>query len=43
MFEDGVRTASVIETVQLMLYMEIIAVCSEIQTKYINEFCEWNV
>jgi hypothetical protein len=29
-------TVSVIQTSQLMLYREIIAVCSEIHTKYIN-------
>ena len=26
-----------------MLYLEIIAVCSEIQTKYINTLCGQNV
>ena len=26
-----------------MLYREIIAVCSEIRTKHINEVCEQNV
>ena len=42
MFKDPVRTAqlthtvSVIKTSQLMLYREIMAVCSEIHTKHIN-------
>jgi len=30
---------SVIKTSQLMLYSEIIAVCSEIHTKHINTLC----
>jgi hypothetical protein len=34
---------SVIQTSQLMLYREIIAVCSEIHTKYINNLCGQNV
>ena len=34
---------SVIKTSQLMLYREIIAVCSEIQTKHINTVCGQNV
>jgi len=34
---------SVIKTSQLMLYREIIAICSEIHTKYINTLCEQNV
>ena len=34
---------SVIKTIQLMLYREIIAVCSEIHTKLINELCGQNV
>ena len=37
------RSVSVIQTIQLMLYREIIAVCSEIRTKHINEVCEQNV
>ena len=45
-FKDPARTAqkalsfSVIQTSQLMLYREIIAVCSEIHTKHINTLCE---
>jgi hypothetical protein len=45
----SVRTAqktlsvSVIKTSQLMLYREIIAVCSEIHTKHINTLCGQNV
>jgi hypothetical protein len=34
---------SVIKTSQLMLYREIIAVCSEIHTKRINTLCGQNV
>ena len=34
---------SVIKTSQLMLYREIIAVCSEIHTKHINTPCGQNV
>jgi len=34
---------SVIQTSQLMLYREIIAVCSEINTKHINTLCGQNV
>ena len=34
---------SVIKTTQLMLYREIIAVCSEIHTKHINTLCGQNV
>ena len=34
---------SVIKTSQLMLYREIIAVCSEIHTKHINTLCGQNV
>jgi hypothetical protein len=34
---------SLIKTSQLMLYKEIIAVCSPIHTKYINEICGQNV
>jgi len=31
------------KTIQLMLYREIIAVCSEIRTKHINTVCGQNV
>ena len=34
---------SVIKTSQLMLYREIIAVCSEIHTKHTNTLCGQNV
>jgi len=34
---------SVIKTSQLMLYREIIAVCSQIQTKHLNTLCGQNV
>jgi len=34
---------SVIKTSQLMLYREIIGVCSEIHTKHINTVCGQNV
>jgi len=34
---------SVIKTNQLMLYREIIAVCSQIHTKHINTLCGQNV
>ena len=37
------HTVSVIKTSQLMLYREIIAVCSEIHTKHINTLCGQNV
>jgi hypothetical protein len=37
------HTVSVIKTSQLMLYREIIAVCSQIQTKHINTLCGQNV
>ena len=33
----------VIQTSQLMLYREIIAVCSQIHTKHINTLCGKNV
>ena len=33
------RVKSVIKTSQLMLYREIIAVCSQIHTKHINTLC----
>jgi len=32
-------SVSVIQTSQLMLYRELIAVCSEIHTKHINTLC----
>ena len=34
---------SVIKTSQLMLYREIMAVCSEIHTKHINTLCGQNI
>ena len=34
---------SVTKTSQLMMYREIIAVCSEIHTKHINTVCGQNV
>jgi len=34
---------SVIKTSQLMLYREIITLCSQIHTKRINTLCEQNV
>ena len=34
---------SVMQTSQLMLYREIIAVCSQIHTKHINALCGQNV
>jgi len=34
---------SVIKTSQLMLYREIMAVCSQIHTKHINTVCGQNV
>ena len=34
---------SVTKTSQLMLYREIMAVCSEIHTKHINTLCGQNV
>ena len=37
------HSASVLKTSQLMLYREIIAVCSEIHTKHINTLCGQNV
>ena len=37
------HSVSVIKTSQLMLYREIIAVCSEIHTKHINTLCGQNV
>jgi len=35
------QSVSVIKTSQLMLYREIIAVCSEIHTKHTNTVCVW--
>jgi hypothetical protein len=49
LYKDSVRTAqethsvSVIEISQLMLNLEIIAVCSEIHTKLISILCGQNV
>jgi len=37
------HSVSVIQTSQLMLYSEIIAVCSQIHTKHINTLCGQNV
>ena len=37
------HSVSVTKTSQLMLYREIIAVCSEIHTKHINTVCGQNV
>jgi uncharacterized membrane protein len=37
------HSVSVIKTSQLMLYREIMAVCSEIHTKHINTVCGQNV
>ena len=37
------RLVWVIKTSQLMLYREIMAVCSEIHTKHINALCGQNV
>ena len=37
------KHSSVIKTSQLMLYREIIAVCSLIHTKHINTLCGQNV
>jgi hypothetical protein len=37
------HSVSVIKTSQLMLYSEIIAVCSQIQIKHINTLCGQNV
>src|SRR5215468_6276912 len=37
------HSVSVIKSSQLMLYREIIAVCSEIHTKHMNTLCGWNV
>ena len=37
------HTATAVENSQLMLYREIIAVCSQIHTKHINTLCGQNV
>jgi len=37
------HSVSVVKTSQLMLYREIIAVCSEIHTKHTNTVCGQNV
>ena len=37
------HSVSVIQTSQLMLYREIVAVCSQIHTKHINTLCGQNV
>ena len=37
------HSVTVIKTSQLMLYREIIAVCSQIHTKHINTLCGQNV
>ena len=37
------HSVSVIKTSQLMLYREIIAVCSQIHTKHINTLCGQSV
>ena len=37
------HSVSVTQTSQLMLYREIMAVCSEIHTKHINTLCGQNV
>ena len=37
------RVVSLIKTSQLMLYREIVAVCSQIHTKHINTLCGQNV
>jgi proteasome assembly chaperone (PAC2) family protein len=43
LFDDTGDSVSVIQTSQLMLYREIIAVCSEIHTKHITTLCGQNV
>jgi len=37
------HSVSVIQTSQLMLYSETMAVCSQIHTKHINALCRQNV
>jgi proteasome assembly chaperone (PAC2) family protein len=39
----GYTNQSVTQTSQLILYREIIAICSEIHTKHINTLCGQNV
>ena len=41
--EQKTKSVSVIKISQLMLYREIMAVCSEIHTKHINTVCGQNV
>jgi len=44
MFKDyETYPVSVLQTSQLMLYREIMAVCAEIHTKHINTLCGQNV
>ena len=40
---QGTHSISVIKISQLMVYREIIAVCSQIHTKHINTLCGQNV
>jgi len=40
---EQTHSGCVIKTSQLMLYSEIIAVCSQIDTKHINTLCGQNV
>ena len=40
---DPIAQQTPVKTSQLMLYREIIAVCSEIHTKHINTLCGQNV
>jgi len=42
-FAHSISLICVTKTSQLMLYGEIIAVCSEIHTKHINTLCGQNV
>jgi hypothetical protein len=46
-YDAATRNSSVLraylKTMQLMLYSEIITVCSQIHTKHINTLCEQNV
>ena len=37
------HSVSVVKTNQLMLYREVIAVCSQIHTKHVNTVCGQNV
>ena len=41
--QSSTHSVSVIQTSELMLYREIIAVCSQIHTKHINTLCGQNV